>query len=168
MQENQKITLYNMIFPIWMLILVPHSWVVILPVNYVIDAFVVKAALSFLHIEDRKKVFKSVINYVWALGFAADIIGALCMLAIILIPIESKWWYYHIQDAVSYNPLRTVYSFLLTSLCVAIAGYCIYRFNFKLFSKRTELDEGTKKKVCLALAIVTAPYLFFLPMEWFY
>lgn len=156
-----------MFFPIWMLFLVPVVWLIVLPVNLLIDAVVVWIALSVLRVSEKKKVLKSVIHDVLAFGFGADFIGAICMLGITLMPIHGDWWVKKVVYPINYNPFQSIVGFVVTGLCVGVSGYCIYRFNDRAIAKSTDLSETERKKVCLSLAIATAPYFFYLPADWF-
>ena len=72
-----------------------------------------------------------------------------------------KWWYTNISSAVSYNPFESIYAVLWVSVCVIIAAFFIYLFNYKFCLKKSNLDNEQKKKLALSLAIFTAPYLFY-------
>ncbi|MDO4714626.1 MAG: hypothetical protein Q4B28_08605 [bacterium] len=47
-----------------------------------------------------------------------------------------------------------------------LAGVCIFLFNYYWIFAKTDLTSAQKKKLALALAICTAPYLFLLPLKW--
>jgi len=46
---------------------------------------------------------------------------------------------------------------------VVMAGILIYFFHRKWVWKDIAIEEGQKKKVALGMAILTAPYLMYLP-----
>ena len=50
--HRKRTTLYNVIFPIWFLWILPMCWVFILPANLLIDALVIVLTLKFLHCKD--------------------------------------------------------------------------------------------------------------------
>lgn len=173
MNTNKRIVLYNVIFPIWLLWLIPITWIVVLPANLLIDLGVVVLTLKFLHVPDIKILAKSIIVKVWGLGFIADFIGTAAMLMSNVINFDyqthlGKWWYENITNAVSYNPFESVYAFLWVTVCVVITACCIYLFNYKISLKNTELDNVLRKKLALSLSIFTAPYLFYIPTAWFF
>lgn len=68
--------LYNLIFPIWMLLLFPMSWLFILPANFIIDSLVLLISLYLLKQSTIKIVYKQVILKIWGFGFLPDLIGA--------------------------------------------------------------------------------------------
>lgn len=171
--NKKDIKLYNLIFPIWFLLLIPFTWIVVLPANFIIDFTVCALTMKFMKIESVKEKVKSVIAKVWIFGFAADFIGAGLMFVANLIEFSenstlNKWWYKNISNAVSYNPFTSIYGVLWVTVCVLITAVFIYIFNYKICLKTLDIDNDHKKKLALSLAICTAPYLFFIPTAWFY
>lgn len=55
-------------------------------------------------------------------------------------------------------------TFLWTLAGIAIAGVCIYFFDKRAMRKCALLTDREKHTVALAMAVVTAPWLFFLPV----
>lgn len=173
MKTNTGVKLYNLIFPIWLLWLIPTTWIVVLPANFLIDLAVVLLTLKFLHVSDAKKITKSIIVKVWVFGFIADFIGTAAMFMSNIIDFDyqthfGKWWYENITNAVSYNPFDSIYAFIWATVCVVITAYCIYFFNYKISLKKAELSNDLRKKLALSLSILTAPYIFYLPTAWFF
>lgn len=171
--KKKNVTLYNLIFPIWMLWLIPVTWLVVLPANFVIDLLVTLAAMKCLKVEQPWQKTKSVVVKVWLFGFASDFIGTALMFLSNLIDFGyetalGKWWYQNITNAVAYDPFESVYAFLWVAVSVLLAGVCIYFFNQKFSFRNIELLPEQKRKIALVLAVVTAPYLFFLPTAWFF
>lgn len=167
----KKITLYNIIFPIWLLWLVPTTWIVVLPANFVIDLLVVVLTMKFLKVQGMKQKAKKIILRVWIFGFLADFIGTAAMILANIIEFDSgseiaEWWYKNISNPVSYNPFSSIYGFLWVTVCVILTALFIYLFNYKFCLKKAELSEQQRKKLALSLAIFTAPYLFWLPTAW--
>lgn len=165
--------LYNVIFPVWMLWLIPTTWIVVLPANFLIDLAVVLITLQVLHISEKKEIAKRVIWKVWGFGFLADLIGTFFMFLPTLMDFDfqtplGKWWYENLVHSVSFNPFTSVYAMLWVMLCVLVAGFFIYLFNYKVSFRNVDLAETVKKKLALSLAIFTAPYLFYLPTMLFY
>ena len=75
MKKNQT-KLYNVIMPIWLLVIFPFTWIIILPLNYLIDTLVLRLTMKHLNIENRKEIYKMTILKTWLFGFLADFIGA--------------------------------------------------------------------------------------------
>ena len=160
--KKNSIKLYNVIFPIWLLWLIPITWLVVLPANFFIDLLVVVLTMKYLKVPDIKMNAKSVIFKVWIFGFIADFIGTASMVMSNLIDFNyktqlGKWWY-----------TNSVFSVLWVTVCVIITAFLIYLFNYKFCLNKLNLLDEQKKKIALSLAIFTAPYLFYLPTAWFY
>ncbi len=173
MRKNNGVKLYNLIFPIWLLWLFPLTWIVILPANFLIDLLVVTLTLKFLKVQDIRQKVKPIIFKVWIFGFVADFVGTIAMFLSGLMDFDyetklGKWWYENITNAVSYNPYHSIFAVLWVTASVIIAAFCIYWFNYKICLKKADLELSVKRKLSLSLAIFTAPYLFYLPTEWFY
>ncbi len=160
----KKVKLYNIVFPIWLLIIFPATWIVVLPANFVIDLFVVVLTMKCLRIAEVKKNAKAVILKVWVMGFAADIVGTIAMMIWNFVDINVS---VEFANAVTYNPLRNVYAFFWVTLCVLLSAILIYIFNYKWCLKNADFSNVQRKRVALALAVFTAPYLFYLPTSWF-
>ncbi len=171
--KTNKIKLYNLIFPIWLLWLIPITWIIVLPANFLIDLVVVKLTLKFYHVSDIKRIAESIIVKVWVFGFIADFIGTAAMFMANVIDFDrqsymKKWWYENISNAVSYNPFDSIYAVIWVTVSVVITACCIYFFNYKICLKKAELSNDLKKKLALSLSIFTAPYVFYLPTAWFF
>lgn len=171
--KNKNNKLYNVIFPIWFLMLIPVTWIVVLPANFLIDLLVVFLTMKYLKVQDIKSNIKSVIFKVWIFGFIADFIGTIGMFLSNLIDFDiqtklGRWWYDNISNPVCYNPFNSIYSFLWVTVCVIITSLFIYLFNYKICLKKSNLHNMQKKKIALSLAIFTAPYLFYLPTKLFF
>ena len=162
----QKNCLYNVIFPIWMLLLFPQLWIITLPLNLFIDWSVLWFTLGHLQVpkERRKRKCKRVILLVWLLGFIADFMGAFLMFVWNIVDFEEVSF----GNAIMYHPFQRFDSFLWVSFCVVITGSIIYYFNRHIALRNLPLEEGALHKLALSLAIFTAPYLFYLPTAWFW
>lgn len=166
MKRDEK--LYNVLFPLWFLLLVPISWLIVIPANFVIDLLALLLAMKLLRMPDIGKNLKSAVLKSWLAGFAADLVGGGAMFLSVLAgeflpgPVRS-WVYHNITEAVMVNPFSSVGGFLWTAGCVALAGGIIYLLNLKFCLKKTTLSLAQKRKLALAMALVTAPYLFFVP-----
>nr|WP_303243804.1 hypothetical protein [uncultured Cellulosilyticum sp.] len=170
MEEKQGIRLYNLIFPIWLLWVFPLTWIVVLPANFIIDSLVVLITLRLLEVGNIKQNYKKAILKVWGFGFLSDFIGTAFMVLALLIDhlweydtAIGKWWYDYIAMPVSYNAFESIWSIIWVTICVIISSFCIYIFNYKISFRKLEMEEGNKKKLAIALAVFTAPFLFYIP-----
>lgn len=159
---NKKIKLYNIIFPIWLLWIIPKTWIFVFPINFIIDLTVLTLAMKFVKAKDILNNTNSSVFKVWFCGFLADIIGTMGMLTI-FIGADNDWFYQNIFLPVSLNPFKNIFALIWVSAFVLISGIWIYLFNYNYCLGKTNLTDEQKSKVSLILAIFTAPYLFYLP-----
>jgi len=160
--------LYNVLFPIWMLVFIPSPlWLLIIPANYIIDRIVLY--FSMKDYPDRKVFCKQNTWKICLAGFGADFIGALFLFFLMTLeaafPEDSA-----IAEAlygVAENPFSNVGSFLFVAAAILISGIIIY-FLDRGILKRNGLDEAQSKKSALWMAIITAPYLFLIPTSLLY
>lgn len=172
MQNKTNIKLYNVIFPIWILWLFPMTWFIVLPLNFVIDTTVVLITLKVLKISSNG-IYKKIILKVWGFGFLSDFIGTVFMFIPNLIKLDynsplGKWWYENLTNAISYNPLDSIFAFLWVTVAVIITSFFIYFFNYKVSLRKIEIEDRLKKRIALSIAIFTGPYLFYIPTKWIY
>ena len=161
--KSTDVRLYNVLFPIWLLWFIPLTWLVVLPGNFIIDLSVLFFTLKYLKVGERKQICKKCIIRVWLCGFAADLLGSLLMFTPTLLDINED-----LISAINMNPFDSIWAFIWATICLVFAGICIYFFNLKYCLANSDLDHAVKKKVALSMTIFTAPYLFYLPSEWFY
>ena len=74
--QKQRITLYNLIFPVWLIWLMPPVLLLILPANFLWDLLVMVLTMRVLQVTDQKKMIQRVIIRVWLCGFLADLAGS--------------------------------------------------------------------------------------------
>lgn len=165
--KEKNARLYNIIFPVWMLVLFPQFFLIALPANFLIDLLVVRLTLRHLGRTDRKSIAKSCIWKVCLSGFAADFIGGFLMFSANLLFESNRWWIEHVANPVMYNPFETLPALLWVICCTLAAALFIFLFNIKWALKKSDLNSAERKQLALSLSIFTAPYLFFLPTMWF-
>lgn len=170
---GKEIRFYNVLFPLWFLLIFPITWLVVLPANFLIDSTVLLIILKILKEQHILECYKKIIIKVWMFGFLADFIGAglMCLTQINIFAEESNirdWWLQYITNPVAYNPLDNPYSFLYVVLVITLAAVFIYIFNLKFSLKNLETDIAAKKRIALSLAISTAPYILLYPSQLLY
>lgn len=142
--------LYNVLFPFWMLLLLPQLWLIVLPGNFIIDSAVLLIAMAALKIADKKQWYKSHIFKIYAFGLLADIIGSAYML-LMMIAFELG----------SFGD-----ELYITLPALFISAALIFVFNYFVTFRRD--DRVLRLKMALTFAIATAPYTFLVPSEWLY
>ena len=162
---KKDIRLYNALFPIWFLMFFPTAPVLLLTTlfgNLAIDCLVLYVTLRVLKHPQKKEVIKGLWSKFWYFGFLADFIGAACLFGSLYL-IDAWSWF---PDVNVSNPWENPASFLWTLSGVAVAGVCIYLFDKRAMKKCDLLDPRQKRLIALAMAIVTAPWLFLVPLYW--
>ena len=72
--------LYDIVFPLWSLLIMPSAWIFVIPINFIIDSVVLFFAMAFLEIQEKKKFYLHSVWKVFLFGFLADLIGVLVLL----------------------------------------------------------------------------------------
>ena len=154
-KENRDVTLYNVLFPLWMILLFPQMWLVVLPGNFLVDSLVLLISLAVLRIPAKKRWYKHCILKIFGFGLLADAIGAGYMLLMVFV----------FEAGSSGSEL------LLSLPALVISGVLIfvlnYFFTFGIVGTRI-LDKPLRLKMSLIFAVVTAPYTFLIPTDWLY
>ena len=161
---RRETRLYNVILPIWMLLLFPQVWLIVIPGNLAVDCAVLLIALAALKHRGKGAVVKALWWKLWLLGFAADAVGVAWMFlgALLYIPLGSLWE--STVGHIAHNAFAHPAAFLWTLAGVALAGACIYFFDRRAMRGCPLLTARERHVIALALAVVTAPWLFFIPM----
>lgn len=146
---EKTIKLYNVLFPLWMLLLFPQMWLIVLPGNFIIDSLVLLVLLKMLNFSEIKKYYKRHILKIFGIGLLSDIIGSAYMLIMVMFEIGRMGdeWY-------------------ITVPALLITAVFIYVLNFYMSFKN--FDRKTRIKLSLAFAILTAPYTFLVPSKILY
>lgn len=161
---KKQARIYNLLFPIWIIWLFPQVLVFVIPGNLAIDCAVLFITLLALNHQQKGAVVKELWWKFWLLGFAADLVGTAWMFLgwLLAVPFEDFW-----EDTLRYimhDPFGHPLAFLWTLAGVALAGVCIYSFDKRAMGSCELLDRRQRHVIALTMAIVTAPWLFFLPL----
>ena len=159
--SSKSIRLYNVMFPLWFFFFYPtHLWFIILPVNFGIDTLVLFLAAKRQGVEDRKTLWKRSILWIFLIGFLSDAIGGLgCLGFMVLSDFVPA-----LGDLVAQNSVLAQFVSGLPG--VIIGGILIYFLNRRFSFRKTDLTKEQIHKICLALAIFTAPYSMLVPIYW--
>lgn len=148
--KTKQVRLYNVLFPFWMLMLFPITWLVVLPGNFLVDSLVLLISLRVLKIADRKLWYKRHILKIFTFGMLSDLVGAAYMLLML-----SKFDIGYMGDEL-----------YLTMPAILIAAALIFLSNYYITFRKVE--KPLRLKLALTFAIVTAPYTFLVPSSWLY
>lgn len=166
---KKEARLYNVILPIWILWLFPQLFLFVAPANLAVDCAVMAVTLTALKHRGKGAVLKQLWWKFWLLGFAADFVGVLVLLPGAILPdlLDSAPWTYDVSMSIIANPFMHPAAFLWTLGGIALAGVCIYFFDKRAMKKCGLLTDREKHVVALTMAIVTAPWLFLVPMYFY-
>ena len=161
---KKQTRLYNVIFPVWMLFLVPAVWLIALPGNLLIDCAVALVTLLTLKHQQKWAGLKKIWWKIWLLGFAADFVGIAALFPAMSLTSAVPKEIRPLIEPVMYNCWKSPVAFLWTAAAVALSGVCIYFFDRRAMRSCQLLTDQERHLLCLALAVVTAPWTFFIPV----
>ncbi|MDO4283626.1 MAG: hypothetical protein Q4D02_08335 [Clostridia bacterium] len=156
-----KNKLFNVIFPLWFLLMFPSTWLLVLPANFFVDSIVFLCALKLLDISHIKEIYKKCILKIWLIGFLSDIVGSAVLFTTQFFPSNGIWE--DITEAVIANPFSNVFGFIFVLIAFLVSAFLIYFINNKFTFKKCDLENKIKVKIAVILAVFTAPYFFFYP-----
>ena len=168
MKSDNKV--YNILMPIWLLIFFPSwLWLILIPANYLIDRIVLRWSLGDM---PEKGLFCR--NHNWKIclaGFVSDFAGAFIMYLVSMILVgwggDGTSFFEKVGDAMMFNPFKNVLAILMVAVAIALSAWCIYKLDNSILVK-AGLDMDQAKKSAIRLAVITAPYVYLIPSEWFY
>lgn len=166
MKKNCR--LYNIILPVWLLVWFPSwLWLLVIPVNWLIDWLVARYALKRLG--DAEYSARS-LKLSWKIclaGFVSDFAGSLVLLGAYYLFYALDGAFRLVEQGLSWNPFSNIFSVLIVLFAIVLSGFCIYFLDRRILAKE-ELTSEQVKRTALALAVITAPYLYLLPASLFY
>ena len=159
--NKNGIRLYNVMFPVWMLVWFPSwLWLLLIPVNYLIDRLVLRWSLSGM--EGRALFCRRHCWKICLAGFLADFIGSLLLFALYMLFSSSEF-----GRALAFNVFSDLAAFLATVFAILLSGALIFLLDKRILTK-AGLDAAAAKRSALRLAAITAPYLFLIPVGLIY
>ena len=147
---KKDVRLYNVLFPVWILMTLPYLWWLVIPGNFIVDSLVLVIAMKWLKPENQREFYKGHILPVFFFGFLADLLAALPMWGMVMLDLG--------------GPLAD--SPVLTVPGVILAAVLIYVFDYHISFRKCE--NGQRKKLALLFALATAPYTYLIPSNWIY
>ena len=109
---------------------------------------------------------KALLSLLQEMDFKARVAALLPSMLVgeVFLKVPGLTWLYDWIEPVMYNAFRSPLAFAWTLAAVALAGYCIYRFDKWAMRDCDLLTDGEKHKIALTMAVVTAPWMFFIPV----
>ncbi len=164
MGKTKYTKLYNVLFPIWMLVWMPFSWFVVVPLNYLIDRFVLGKSLDISEKEDflKKNTWK-----ICLAGFLADFCGTTLLFILIASDRLREVVGSELINQITYNPFLSIPAFLSVLAVIIAAASVIYILD-SVILKRCGLDQKQAHHSALYMAVFTSPYLLLIPSSFLY
>ena len=169
-EQKQETKLYNIIFPIWLMLFFPPVILITLAGNWIIDSAVLILCYYFFkpHKEmDWMFFYKKSIVKVWLYGLLADFIGAVILYACVGLQ-DFLGLSNEVINGISYDPYSNFLAFTLILISMLISGLFILLFNYNFTFRSLIKDELTRWKVAAFIAITTLPWTFLLPTRLFH
>ena len=162
-------SLFDDILPLWFFWELPIFWPFVIPIVTVFYSIALYLIMLYLKIDNPLKKFRKTIIKVTFFGFLCDIIVVVMLLlvawgGIIFISPTSNFyhWYKNIfLDSLGKNIFGNIFAFLVLSFTILLSRVLNYKLNKKFTFSKLDIEEENKKKLALAIAIFTAPYIFF-------
>ncbi len=148
--KKSDIKLYNVLFPFWMLLLFPVTWLIVIPGNFLIDSLVLIISMKVFKIVDKKQWYKRYILKIFIFGMLSDIIGSAYMLLMITVFEVGR---------MGDEPYLTIPGLIISAVMIFVFNYFV---TFKT------IDKPIRLKLALVFALFTAPYTFLVPSSWLY
>ena len=160
---NSNISI-DLVLAVWVMWIIPILWPLICILYSLFYSVVLYLSMIYLKIENRKKVFLKSIKKMILFGFLCDLIVAGFLLLIVLQVdniINYKSVFYPWLKALEENPINNVYALLTILVPILLSRIINYKLNKRYTFSKLDIEEENKKKLALAIAIFTAPYIFF-------
>ena len=156
--------------PIWFFYINPIFWIVIIPITTILCSTVVYISTIYLKIYNPFRIFKKVIVKTTFFCFLCDIIvvglvllGTMATENLINPKSDFYNWYKSLRDSIYEKPLDNIFAILTLSVLILLSRIINYKLNKRYTFSKLDIEEENKKKLALAIAIFTAPYIFFFP-----
>ena len=154
--KKKELRLYNLMFPVWMLIWWPSPlWLGLIPLNYALDALVLHHSLPAAM--DRRAFRR---RHAWKIclaGFLGDFLGSALLFAVYALAPSHALTY-----AIAYAPFSGPGAFAVTFAAAALSAAAIFALD-RWILRRAGLEPSAAVRAARNLALFTAPYLFFFP-----
>jgi hypothetical protein len=163
---KKKLTLYSTMLPLWFILLLPNTWLFLIATQFIVVSLVLFASLKYIDYKDPSIVWRKSIIWNTLYGFIAYLFMCLFFLVTHIIPentVIGNWFIKQLAGPLNVNPFSSLISILYVVIGLILSGILIYYANKKLAFRGSNLTAEQKHKVCLCLAIFSAPYITLFP-----
>ena len=157
------------IISIWFFWIIPLCWPIIILVNTAFYSIVMYIFMLCLKIDNPLKKLRKIIIRVTFFGFLCDLIVVVLLLIIaiggeqIINPTSNFYnWYVHdFSKSMGTYVFNNIFAVLTLSFSVLLSRIINYKLNTRYTFSKLDIGKEKKKNLALAIAIFTAPYIFF-------
>lgn len=158
---KKDIFAYNIVFPASMLyfgaMLFPAFLCILIPANFLTDTLMLFVLFNLMKLPNKARLYRKMILKTVGFGFLADFIAS-TVLSIVDMGIHLPFSLYG-----SVAPWKNPGGFLFVTAGIILAGILIYFFQREIVLEETTLEKRQKHRLALGMAVLTAPYLMYLP-----
>ena len=145
-------TLYNVFFPLWMLLkLSPIGWGLTIVGNFIVDSLVLLLLLWIFKFTDKKEFYWKSIWKIFGFGLLSDLLGSVLL------------FFCFIRE-VPRGRMGDEWFITVPALCISAA----YIFLSNYFITFRDCDKKVRLWCSLTFAVATAPYTFLVQSSWIY
>ena len=156
MKKKNDMRVYNLMFPVWMLVWWPSwLWLALIPLNYGIDALVLR--LSLPAGSDRAAFLRKHTWKICLAGFASDFLGSALLFAVYAFTPGDP-----LSNNLAYAPFGSAAALAVTLAALLLSAGAIFLLDRRILL-RAGLDPDGARRAARNLAVFTAPYLFLFP-----
>lgn len=153
------VTLINFFFPTWFLPIIPSwLWLIMPAVNFLIDSLVLLGWAKTAHLRNPGLFWKRSILRVWIFGFLCDLLASLILVLLYFGMLSIN----ETSQAVVSLGGSSVYGLL----GAVLGALLIFLLDSRWAFNKTSLQPANKRSAAFWLAVITAPWLMAIPMEW--
>lgn len=161
---KRDVVIHNFIFPTSMLYFIlvasPPALVFVLAANFIVDSLMLFLMFFLLKLPEKKTLYKKAAVHTWLYGFAADFIASFGIFAAHF-ALDERFGLH--LDLYHVAPWKNPSGFLFVTTGIILAGILIYVFQRRWVLKGIKLEKQQRHRLALGMAILTAPYLMYLP-----
>ncbi|MEI6101625.1 MAG: hypothetical protein WCP73_07280 [Eubacteriales bacterium] len=157
---------YDIIFPIWLILFFPPYIFLFLAANFAIDSIVLIICFYAFKIVQKEQVelkrfyWKNIFK-VWLYGFLSDIIGVVLLFTILPFLVDLAYLLIGDYTSPGYSAAANAIRFSTFIIAMLLSSCFIYLFGFKITFKNIT-DQKLKKQLALSIALITMPWTFLL------